>query len=87
MILICGGLADTVTELVCSRLEACGYAYRLLDQSRFPAGFTVHWEWIGGYARGTITGPGWSLDLDELTGVYARYLPQDTRMPIAGVSE
>jgi hypothetical protein len=87
MILVCGGLADTVTELVCSRLEACGYAYRLLDQSRFPAGFTVHWEWIGGRARGTINGPGWSLDLDELTGVYARYLPQDTRMPIAGVSE
>ena len=36
MILVCGGLADGVTELVCSRLQDCGYPYRLLDLARFP---------------------------------------------------
>ena len=54
MILVCGGLADSVTELVCARLEACGYPYRLLDQGRFPAGFTVHWEWISDRAQGFL---------------------------------
>lgn len=87
MILICGGLADAVTELVCARLEACGYSYRLLDQRRYPAGYTVHWEWIGGRAEGTIAGPGWKVALDELTGVYARYLPAEGRMPLPGVAE
>ena len=31
MILVCGGLADGVIELVCARLADCGYPYRLLD--------------------------------------------------------
>ena len=87
MILVCGGLADSVTELVCARLEACGYPYRLLDQGRFPAGFTVHWEWIGGSAQGFLAGPEWQLGLDEITGVYARYLAAAGRVPLPGVPE
>ena len=41
MILVCGGLADGVTELVCSRLQDCGYPYRLLDLARFPEDYRV----------------------------------------------
>ena len=37
MILVAGGIADKVTELVCSRLDACGYPYRLFDLARYPA--------------------------------------------------
>lgn len=85
MILVCGALADAVTELVCARMESCGYAYRLLDQARYPEGFTVHWERTEGGAAGTIAGPGWNLDLDELTGVYARYFAAEERLPLPGV--
>ena len=45
MILVCGGLADGVTELVCARLEHCGYPYRLLDLAHYPAGYRVAWRW------------------------------------------
>ena len=49
MILICGSLADTVTEFVCARLQERGYAYRLLDLGTYPAGFEVNWHWQGAY--------------------------------------
>ena len=45
MILVCGGLADSVTELVCARLVDCGYPYRLLDLGNYPAGFRIKWHW------------------------------------------
>ena len=85
MILVCGGLADSVTELVCARLEACGFEYRLLDQGRYPDGHTVHAEWRGGRVEGKIGGPGWQVNLDELTGVYPRFLGAEGRVPLPGV--
>ena len=36
VILVCGGLADGVTELVCARLQHSGYPYRLLDLAHYP---------------------------------------------------
>ncbi|MGB0122485.1 MAG: hypothetical protein WBP63_03555 [Silvibacterium sp.] len=86
VILVCGGLADSVTELVCSRIEACGYPYRLLDQGRYPDGFTVHREWSGGPTDGWIAGPGWRVELDELSGVYARFLGREGRVPLPDVA-
>ena len=56
MILVCGGLADTVTELVCARLEDCGYPYRLLDLGTYPSGFEVNWRWTDGWPRMCRTG-------------------------------
>ena len=81
MILVCGGLADSVTELVCARLEDCGYPFRLLDLGSYPAGFKVAWHWRGSVPEGWIAGPDWIVDLHELTGVYARFLGQDGRLP------
>ena len=81
MILVCGGLADSVTELVCARLVDCGYPYRLLDLGNYPAGFQVKWHWQGSSPSGYIAGPDWKLDLDELSGVYIRYLGQEGRLP------
>lgn len=86
MILICGGLADTVTELVCARLNDCGYAYRLLDMGTYPAGYQVNWRWQGQRPTGYISGPDWRVDLDEISGVYARYLGADGRLPLPGVA-
>jgi glutathione synthase/RimK-type ligase-like ATP-grasp enzyme len=81
MILVCGGLADQVTELVCARLADCGYPYRLLDLGNYPAGFQINWHWKGDTPRGYIAGPDWKLDLDELTGVFSRYLGPEGRVP------
>jgi glutathione synthase/RimK-type ligase-like ATP-grasp enzyme len=81
MILVCGGLADRVTELVCARLESCGYPYRLLDLGKYPSGFQIKWQWQGSGPRGYIAGSDWKLDLDELTGVYVRYLGPEGRQP------
>jgi glutathione synthase/RimK-type ligase-like ATP-grasp enzyme len=81
MILVCGGLADSVTELVCARLAHCGYPYRLLDLGAYPAGFQVKWHWQGSGPAGYIAGPGWQLDLDELTGAYNRFLGPEGRVP------
>lgn len=81
MILVCGGLADSVTELVCARLEHCGYPYRLLDLGSYPAGFKIKWHWQGSGPSGYIAGPDWKIDLDELTGVYVRYLGPEGREP------
>lgn len=81
MILVCGGLADTVTELVCARLIDCGYPYRLLDLGTYPSGFQIKWHWKGSTPSGYIAGPGWKLDINELTGVYIRYLGPEGRLP------
>ena len=81
MILVCGGLADGVTELVCARLEHSGYSYRLLDLAQYPVGYRVAWRWTDDGPAGTIAGPGWVLDLDEITGVYVRFLGSEGRVP------
>ena len=81
MILVCGGLADSVTELVCARLEDCGYPYRLLDLGRYPVGYRIKWHWRDAVPVGYIAGPDWHLDLCDLTGVYARFLGPEGRLP------
>jgi len=85
MILICGGLADRVTELVCARIEDLGYPYRLLDLGMYPEGYTVEWTWDGERVVGTIRGPDWALDLDAISGVYVRYLGLDGHAPFAAI--
>ena len=79
MILVCGGLADTVTELVCARLEDCGYPYRFIDLGTYPSGHQIKSYWNGSRPSGFISGPDWKLDLDEVTGVYARFLGPEGR--------
>ena len=81
MILVCGGLADSVTELVCARLEDCGYPYRLLDLGRYPVGYRIRWHWCGDDPVGYIAGPDWQVDLSDLTGVYVRFLGPEGRVP------
>lgn len=87
MILVCGGLADRVTELVCARLDACGYPYRLLDLGAYPSGFQVNWHWQEDHVSGYIIGPGWRLDLAELSAVYVRFIGDDGRIPLPGIEE
>lgn len=85
MILVCGGLADSVTELVCARLIDCGYPFRLLDLSRYPAGYDIAWDWHDAAVRGFIACSEWTIDLDALTGIYLRFLGPEGRVPPPGI--
>jgi glutathione synthase/RimK-type ligase-like ATP-grasp enzyme len=87
MILVAGGLADGVTELVCARLADCGYPYRLLDLARYPAAHRVAWHWRDGGPEGIIAGTDWSLDLGDLSGVYVRFLGDEGRLPLEAAPE
>jgi glutathione synthase/RimK-type ligase-like ATP-grasp enzyme len=84
MILVVGGLADRVTEFVCARLAERRYAYRLLDLGRYPAGHRISWRCTGGRPEGTVAGPDWRIDLDDVSGVYVRFLGSEGRLPLAG---
>lgn len=80
MILVAGGVADKVTELVCARLDACGYPYRLFDLGRYPVGFGLSMRWAGGVPEGFFKGPDWRLDIDDISGAYVRFLGTEGRM-------
>lgn len=85
MILICGGLADSVTELVCARLEYLGYEYRLLNLGLYPDGYRVNWTWDNSVPCGVITGPDWSLDLADISGVFVRYIGMEGHAPLKSI--
>jgi hypothetical protein len=85
VILVCGGLADIVTELVCSRLEEIRAPYRLLDLGRFPEGFEITWTWSGQEVTGFIRTSSWRLELAEVSGVFVRYLGLDGHAPFSQV--
>lgn len=85
MILVCGGLADTVTELVCARLAERGFGFRLLDLARYPDGYSIAWSWSDGVPAGVISCSDWTLSLEDVTGVYVRFLGAEGRIPLSGV--
>ena len=73
MILVCGTVADIVTELLCARLRGLGYEYRLLNLAFYPEHYQVNWTWDGGCPVGRINGQDWKLQLTHITGVFVRY--------------
>jgi len=85
VILVCGGLADIVTELVCSRLQSMKTPYRLLDLGRFPEGFEIEWTWNGSDVAGFVRTNDWTLDLASVTGVFVRYLGMDGHAPFSNL--
>ena len=74
MILVCGLLADAVVELMCARLEDMGLDYFFLDERRYPGAFDVSWEVGPAGVTGWVAGPDRRVALDDLTGVYIRYV-------------
>ena len=85
MILVAGGIADSVTELVCARLTACGYPYRLLDLARYPSDHGLAVRWTDAGPQGHLSGPDWTLDLDEISAVYVRFIGPEGRLPLPNV--
>lgn len=80
MILVAGGIADKVTELVCARLDACGYPYRLFDLGRYPVGYGLTMRWADDVRSGYFSGPDWRLEIEEVSGAYVRFLGPEGRM-------
>lgn len=80
MILVCGATTDQVTRFFCECLRIYGFPYRLLDQMIYPAGFQISWRWKAGTVTGYIIGPGWRVNLEAISGVFARYSLKEDRM-------
>jgi len=75
LILVCGAPEDLTVTLVRDRLEQTHRQYRLIDLAAYPYGYTVDWVWDsnGPVPHGSIAGPDWTIDIDEVSGVYVRY--------------
>jgi glutathione synthase/RimK-type ligase-like ATP-grasp enzyme len=74
VILVCGVLRDGMIELMCARLNQLGYRYTLLDESRCPGEFGLTWTLGGGHVTGSVSSSAGRVDLEEVTGIYARYV-------------
>jgi RimK-like ATP-grasp domain len=80
LILVIGGLADGVTELVCARLEHLDLPYRLIDLASYPDGLHLTWRWSDAEPVGTISGPDWEIELGDVTGAYVRFVGPEGRL-------
>ncbi len=87
MILVAGGIADSVTELVCARLAECEIPYRLLDLGRYPEGHGMDLFWRQGTWAGRLQGPSWTLDLEEISGAFVRFLGAEARVQPQGLPD
>jgi glutathione synthase/RimK-type ligase-like ATP-grasp enzyme len=79
VIVVCGAIADSVTELICARLSDCGFPFRLLDLGMFPKEHALDLRWTGDGPAGSLAGPGWRLELDEIHAVFARWPGPEAR--------
>lgn len=74
MILVCGNSKDPVTNFLCLRLDSFDADYRFLDLNNYPAGYNVvHLRPGHGFA-GSVSSAAWSLQMEELSGVFVRNL-------------
>lgn len=87
MILVAGIMADGLIELMCARLEYMEYDYLFLDELRFPGDFNATWSICCGRVNGYIEGPRGKIGLDEVTGIYARYVHHRGAQKREGFSE
>lgn len=74
MILVCGGLADGMVELICARLNDLSYEYLFFDQLHYPGRCNIAWEVGASGVNGYVSSSGKKVNLTDLTGVYARYV-------------
>ena len=74
MILVAGIMPDGMIELMCARLEYMGYEYLFLDELRYPGDFNITWSVCPRGVAGYIESPKGRVNLEEITGVYARYV-------------
>jgi hypothetical protein len=70
---------------VCARIEQLGYGYRLLNLGLFPEGYTIQYRWEAGELTGELSGPDWTADIAEISGVFVRYVESPGHAPMTQV--
>jgi glutathione synthase/RimK-type ligase-like ATP-grasp enzyme len=86
VIVICGILGDEMIELMCARLEHMGYDYLFFDERHFPGRYGLCWEAGPCGVSGHFKAPGRKVALEEVTGVYARYVEYKDETKQSGLS-
>ncbi len=87
MILVCGVLGDAMIELMCARLNDMGCEYVFLDELRFPGEFNVNWNICGKRVTGFVSSPAGKVNLDDITGIYVRYVQYRGQRKRDGISD
>ena len=72
MVLVCADPSEAVAAYFCSRLSALRIHHRILDLSTVPSTCSIEWSWREGLPSGSISYADWTVDFDELSGVYFR---------------
>jgi glutathione synthase/RimK-type ligase-like ATP-grasp enzyme len=80
-VLVSGIVADEMVELMCARLASLGVDHLLVDLLRFPGDIEVTWTADGDGPAGHVSVDGRTVALEDVSGVYARYV--DYRRPEA----
>jgi len=87
MILVCGVLGDAMIELMCARLNDMRCEYVFLDESRFPGEFDVSWSIRGKDLTGYVSSSSGKVNLDDITGIYVRYVHYRDGRKREGISD
>jgi glutathione synthase/RimK-type ligase-like ATP-grasp enzyme len=87
LILVCGVLGDAMIELMCARLNRMGFEYLFLDELRFPGEFNVNWSISGKGVAGYVSSPSRRVNLEDITGIYVRYVQYRNPMKRDGISD
>jgi glutathione synthase/RimK-type ligase-like ATP-grasp enzyme len=81
VILLSSILSDQVTELMAARLTDMGLPFALLDLRDLPAGGKLTWRRDGAAVYGQLDVGGRTLRVEEISGVFARYVSWKSERP------
>ena len=77
MVLICADPSEAVAAFFCSRLKMLRIDHQILDLRDATDTLSIQWSPHDGSPSGSISFADWTVNFDELTGVYFRNVPFD----------
>jgi glutathione synthase/RimK-type ligase-like ATP-grasp enzyme len=77
MVLICADPSEAVAAFFCSRLKMLRIDHQILDLRDATDTLSIQWSPHDGPPSGSISFADWTVNFDELTGVYFRNVPFD----------
>jgi len=77
MVLVCADPSEAVTAFFCSRLKMLRIDHQILDLRGATDTLSIQWSPRAGPPSGSISFADWTVNFDELTGVYFRNVPLD----------
>lgn len=81
-----GTIADKVTDLVCARLDVCGYPYRHFDLGRYPSGYGITARWRDASMLGYLSGQDWRWKLVRSIAPTCAFLARSVGLPCGRTS-